>query len=398
MLLAHLRVGRVRFGVVSILICFVCIFSSTYAFAQTTLPHQIRIGTRTAAFPIGRVDSTGQIGGFCGVDFQNGLRQELLKRRIQSNVSNRKIANQYKGVKFPRYNGLIKQEIEIECGTNSPLSGELLDETTNKYFKDEIAFSNPFYQSGIKLLLKTDQAKRLNDLPMSEKEGEIYKLRIGAIQNTTTLKQLQEKGKSYTSYPTREEALDNLDTGGSIEAYATDALIVQTLLEEGIKGDDYEKYRPPYVNRGFTLFPLEAGNYLPGLDKEAFAIAVRKDTLYTRDLLSIINATLNSIQNRNGLTDVEKDYLISDNNGAGAVSKTIDKPYTPPSSGLDISTTGLVILAILIILAIVGIFAILALVKGHNLHQYGSGDNVAGDNVRRDKIRNRNNDSQDEDE
>jgi hypothetical protein len=390
MSLAHLKVGRIKFGIVSILICFICAFSSTYAFAQTTLPQQIRIGTRTAAFPIGRVDSTGQISGFCGEAFQDGLRQELLKRGIQSNVSNQRIANQYKGTKSPRYNGLLKQNIEIECGTNSPSSGELLDKTTNKYFKDEITFSKTFYQSGTKLLLKMEQATRLNALSASEQESEIYKLDIGVIQNTTTLKQLQEKGKNFTSYPNREEALDSLDAGRSIEAFATDALIVQTLLEEGVKGDDVEEDRPPYKERGFTLFPLKAGDYLPGLDKADFAIVIKKSTPYARELLSIIDATLDSIQNRNGLAYAEKDYLISNNNGSEVPNQTTTGK--PTGSGIDISMPGLFILAIVVV------FAILALAKGHNLHQHGSGDNVVGDKIGRDKIRNRNNDSQDEDE
>lgn len=394
MLLAHLKVGKIKFGIVAILIFFICTFISTYAFAQTTLPQQIRIGTRTAAFAIGKVDYDGQISGFCGDAFQDGLRRELLKRGIQSKVSNKKIVNQYGGASRPRYHGLINKVIEIECGTNSPISGELLNETTGKYFKDEIAFSNPFYESGLKLLLKTDQAKRLNDLSASEQESEIYKLRIGVIKNTTTLKQLQDKGKSYTSYATREEALDNLDAEGSIEAFATDALIVQTLLEEGIKGDEFEKYRSPYGSRGFAPFPLKARSYLPGLDNEVFVIAIKKGTPYARDLLNVINTTLNSIQGRNGLTDVEKDYLIPNNNGSEIPSQIVEKPSTSPSLESDRSTLDLVVILGIVSL---GILAILALRKESNLHQYGSGDNIGGDKAGRDKIKNRNNDSQDRD-
>jgi polar amino acid transport system substrate-binding protein len=389
MLLSHFKVGKVRSGIVSILVCLICAFSSTHALTQSSLPQQIRIGTRIAAFPLGRVYANGQIGGFCGEIFQDGLRQELLKRGIQSSVSNQRIKNQYKGAKFPRYNGLLKQEIEIECGTNSPLSGDLLDNSTGKYFRDEITFSDSFYQSGTKLLLKIDQAKKLNDLPANEQESEIYKLRIGVIQNTTTLKQFQEKGKDFTSYPTREEALDSLDTGRSLEAFATDALIVQTLLEEGVKGDDLEKDRPPYKDREFILFPLKARAYLPGLDEEKFAIAIKKNTPYERELLSVINATLNTIQNKNGFANYEKDYQIPE-----ARSQATAKSSTSSSSGIDSSTPGLIVLGIAA-LGVMGIFAIviLALAKGNIFHQHGSGDNVAGDKVRRDKINNRDNDS-----
>lgn len=404
MLLSHFKVGKVKLGVISFLIGLICVFSSTPAFTQTaapqtTLPQQIRIGTRTAAFAIGRSDSNGQISGFCGDAFQDGLRQELLRRGIQSTVSNRKIANQYRGIAFPRYNELIKEEIEIECGTNSPLSGELIDEATGKYFKDEIAFSEPFYQSGIKLLLKVEQAEILNKLAASEQEIEVYKLAIGAIKNTTTLKQLQEKGKTPISYTTREEALDDLDAGRRIEAYASDALIIQTLLEEGIQGDDSQKARPSYKENGFILFPLKARDYLPGLDKESFAIAIKKNTPYASELLDIINDTLNSIQNRNGLANVERDYKIPDSNRSALPSQVTAEAPTAPNSEFDPSTPGLIILALFAALGTLGMFtmAIIALARGNILHQHGSGDNVAGDKVRRNKINTQNNDSHDED-
>jgi ABC-type amino acid transport substrate-binding protein len=398
MLLLRLKAGKIKFALVSILICLICVFSSTAAFTQTTLPRQIRIGTRTAAFPIGWVGANGEVSGFCGVAFQEGLQEELSKRGIQSSVNNQAIVNQYRGQKYPRYNGLLKQTIEIECGTNSPLSGALYDTATNKRFGDEIAFSNPFYQSGLKLLLKVDQAKRLNNLPESERESEIYKLRIGVVQNTTTLKHFQDKGKGFTAYPTREEALDDLDNG-NIEAFATDALIVQTLLERGVKGNALEKDRPPYKEREFTLFPLKSGNYLPGLDLENYVIAIKKNTPYANELLDIINATLSSIRDRNGLANVEKDYVIPDE--TSIPSQATAKPSISSTSGTDPSD--LILIICLIILAIVAIIigaiviAVIATKRGDIFHQNGSGDNIARDKVGRNKINTRNSDSQDED-
>jgi polar amino acid transport system substrate-binding protein len=393
-----IKVGKTQLIIVSILTCFVCIFNSTYALTQTTLPKQIRIGTRTAAFPIGRVDSTRQIGGFCGDAFQDSLQQELSQRGIQSNVTNQRIANEYKGKAYPRYDGLIKKEIEIECGTNSPLSGNLIDKKTGKQFKEEIAFSNSFYRSGIKLLLNISEASKLESLSASEQKDKIRKLRIGVVKNTTTYKQFTQKvDMNQSPYSTRKDALDALDNG-LIQAFATDALIGQNLLEIGVNGDNWEKSREPYKERGFTLFPLKAGEYLSDFDKENYAIAIKNNTLYERELLGIINAALDSIQNKSGLANAEKDYSIPNN-----MPETSDQPTPIPSSlpspVNNFSTPDLIILVIFAILGMLGIFAIVVLVlaKGHIFHQYGSGDNVGHDKVSRDKINSRNNNSQDED-
>lgn len=393
MSISHSKVGKIKSGLFSIFICFICIFSSTHALPQTVLPQQIRIGTRTAAFPIGKVSSDGQISGFCGDAFEDGLRQELLNRGIQSSITNQNVANQYKGTRYPRYNGLITGKIEIECGPNSPSSGDLIDETTGRYFRDEISFSDPFHQTENKLILKVDQARRLHELPASEQEDEIYKLDIGVVKNTTTLKNFQEKGKAYTSYPTREEALDDLDAG-SIEAYASDAIILQTLLERGVQGTELEKRRPPYEEE-FILFPLKAKEYLPGLDEESFVIVVKKNTPYERELLDVINTTLSSIQNKNGLAEIEKDYVISDSNNPTSLSQGEADLLNTPESESDY----LIVLGLFAVLGIVGIFtiSIIALARGDIFHQHGTGDNVAGDKVRGDKKNSQNSNSRDKD-
>jgi ABC-type amino acid transport substrate-binding protein len=406
---------KIKLGIVSVFVCLICAFSPTHTIAQiaipstqTTIPSIIRIGTRTAASAVGKVDdSDGQtIKGFCGDTFEDELRKELARRGTYR-VTNQKIINQYLGDTHPRYNGLLTGKVEIECGTNSPLSGELVDTATNKLYKEEIAFSDPFHESGLKFLLKVSKAEELNNMPLKERENKIYKLKIGVVETTTTYKQLIGKSpyKDINPYDTRDKLLDDLDIG-RIEAFVTDSLIIQTLLEEGVPPSDDSKFRKPY-KKEFTIFPPEPKEYLPGLDEESYVIAIRDKTGYEKDLLDIINKTLETIKReQNDLLDnAEENYTPPGNlNAKGSSSPQSELPSLFPSSELPSNSSSLddksVILGIVVAFFLIIVFAIvvvLALARGHIFHQYGSGDNVGRDKVKGSKNINQNNKSQEED-
>jgi polar amino acid transport system substrate-binding protein len=370
-----MKVNKIKFGIISGLMYFTCVFNYAYAFPQTQLPKIIHIGTRTAALAIGTVDKDGSIGGFCGDVFEPGLTKELdrLYGKGKIKVKNDIISNQYADKHHPRYQALLeenpkKKKNEIECGPNSRPS--LDDKSSNDIFedyKDKITFSEPFYSSGIKLMLKIDQARELVSLSESELRNKIKNLHVGSVRNTTTHKQLSKNGMGANARSTREEVLKALDDKNEINAFATDALIVQTLIEEGIKNDGIEHSRPPYRTNHFTIFPPEINKYLPGFKNETYAIAIKKNTPYENELIYVINKTLKKAHDIRYLDNAEKDYSKD--------YKIVDKsqPQRPDRSGIDP----------LAVIGIVGMFitAILVIARGHIFHQYGKGDNYGGSRI-----------------
>jgi hypothetical protein len=331
----HFKVSRVRlFAVISTLICLACVANATYAISQLNLPdNTLNFGIRTIASPIGKFDKKSQqYSGFCRT-----FSDTLIKKVHDSGQPleiNRvpPIVNQYKGPHFSRFYGLLQlnNPIHIECGPNSKTSRELRDPADNQPFSAKIIFSDiPFYQTGIRLLLREDIARDLSNLSSKDLLDKLRQLPIGVLNNTTTFEQFKDKSK--TAYrnivpidaakdpnnpndPQRGtnaleralSALDNngiLDDGRQIQAFASDALILQSFFEEPIDQEggegwlSYIKGREPYKNRGFTIFPFPAsGDYLPNLSLEQYAIAIKKGTDNEGALLEAINATLGDLE------------------------------------------------------------------------------------------------------
>lgn len=311
------RVHRNRTGTIIVLTCLICIIAAKSAFAQTNLPTIIRLGIRTAAYPIGHVvDSDGSVkfGGFCDVfiqELENQLRQEGRNIPVVAQV----IRNQYtggdKGGGYPRYDGLINDHIDIECGSNSISSLYLLDEK-GEPFINKIDYARPsFYTTGIKLLLKKKEARKLNSLmnrlSQSKQEKALRNLSIGVLDYTTTRSEIEQAAKGSDNFylnrktfdlqddqsSARDAALNELEEG-SIQAFASDAVILETLLKEGVQEDlPYQHRREPY-KKDYTLFPAKPGAYLPYLHRQDCIIAVqRKPVGYSAtDLKSLIHSVL----------------------------------------------------------------------------------------------------------
>jgi ABC-type amino acid transport substrate-binding protein len=314
MILSTSKIKRIKLGIFSIFLCFILVFNSNSAAVQSQFPKKIRIGTRTAAYAIGRLSTDRKtISGFCGHTFEVRLREEISSRKIETTVSNQIVVNENIGGAYVRYQGLLAQspenKIEIECGPNSLLSGDLTDGNDTRSFKDKITFSKTFYQTGIKLLLRKDKYKALANLSASELDSQIDKLLIGTVKDTTTFLQFVNKGrdKNVTGFSKKNDALKSLDDG-SIDAFAADSLIAQTLFEEGVRHNKHNDERQPYKEKDFIVFPFKKGDYLPGFDGENYAIVIKKGSLYEQDLLGLINDALKRIKNSSSLTDAENDY------------------------------------------------------------------------------------------
>lgn len=324
------------------------------------LPDKIIIGVRTSSFPIGHVikpektnEDTGEVeyamhGGFCG-RLEQQLKDEI-KRLDELGELNKKIevysitiANEYRGKKFIRYKGLRDDNRNnIECGSNSISSRHLTDENGDNfdkniefvhYFDSENSRKTykVFYETGIKLLLKKEKARELSNLSQEQLAKELTKIRIGVVTNTTTSKQLLgEKSKKHYQHVipegnqndesyAREEVLDSLELPdeNSIEAYASDAIVLMSLLKEGLEekrnnnSEVYQKARTAYEKSGYVLYPDEPGKYLPYLEAEKYGIAIQKnpkqysaDVLNNLIYLALENDILN-IDERNSIKEYE---------------------------------------------------------------------------------------------
>ena len=312
------RLHRNRTGTIIVLTCLICIIAAKSAFAQTNLPKlpsTIRLGIRTAAYPIGHVDPDvpDKFGGFCDVfrqELENQLREEGRSIPVVAQV----IKNQYTGENYPRYDGLINNHIDIECGPNSISSLYLLDKKgeQGEPFINKIDYASPsFYTTGIKLILKKKEARKLdslmNRLSQGKQDKALRNLSIGVLDHTTTLSEIaraaKESANFYLNYKTfylqndqgsaRDAALYALE-GDLIEAFASDAVILETLLKEGVKEDlPYQHRREPY-KKDYTLFPAKPGVYLPHLPTQDCIIAVQKNPAgySATDLKSLIHSVL----------------------------------------------------------------------------------------------------------
>jgi ABC-type amino acid transport substrate-binding protein len=282
-----LAVGKYfQLGIILALACLACVLSYVPAVSQTSptqLPNPLKLGVRTSVYPIGnniRGDKTGA-DGFCGT-FGKELKEELASHGKQITVEYIPIVNQHKGVWEPRYHGLKTDKIDIECGPNSILSGKLPT-------GEGIEFSRPFYKTGVKLLLKEELAKELNSGIRVLKE-----IKIGVVKESTTLEVLKSiKDIKFVDYDSGREALNALKVN-DVNAYASDALIVGNLFKKGVDQPGQPK-REPYENLGYIIYPNSSLKipYLTMEPTEEYAMAVKENTPFSKELLNVINNTLN---------------------------------------------------------------------------------------------------------
>ena len=203
---------------------------------------------------------------------------------------------------------------------NSTSSLKLKDTRDQKPFRNKIIFSrNNFHTTGIKLLLKKETAAELQSTPLNQLEDKLSTLRIAAIKGTTTLKEFRvsrDYYKSLVPYPkgkqanqkldVRDFALDDLEAG-KVKAFASDAIILRTLLEEGVKGEaGYRKDRQPLKNQNYVIYPPEPGKYLPNLGKQEYAIAINKNTHYVGWLRKTIDKVLDNADLSQAKEDIKE--------------------------------------------------------------------------------------------
>ena len=273
---------------------------TTETISQVAASNTTRIGIRKAAYPV---------ENFCRV-FGKALAQIS-----NSEAEFPAVTSQY----TDRFAGLRKDQIDIECGPNSRESGDI-EYQPGKKFSDEIAFSGEdFYTTGTKLLLKESLAEDLTKLGQEAFTERLKNLSIVVVEDTTTFKKLNAQRYYYSkvlplkpegNLDARTRALNALEEGKMgdstlVEAFASDAIIVQTLLEKGVE----EKNNKPYKNNGFVVFPStsfpspsKGQSYLPNLSNEGYAIAVRRSE--SDKWIRNIDKVLENLKNKG--SDLEK--------------------------------------------------------------------------------------------
>jgi Carboxypeptidase regulatory-like domain len=157
---------------------------------------------------------------------------------------------------------------------------------------------------------------------------ELKRLKIGALESSTTLSELQKSGR----YPdvvvispekqqdqrkgtnALERALSALDNQGSsnagslqIDALASDASILLSFLQYAVLGSEsgspgdfvYVKRREAYQNKGFAIFPSRefpwpgnSNQHLPETALQNYAMAIRKDSIESKWLEKKIDTIL----------------------------------------------------------------------------------------------------------
>jgi Effector-associated domain 1 len=290
-LLLRLKVRRRWIPALFAVVYIPCVISATYAQPSSLrLPElPIILGVRDTV-PI--IDND-----FCKGAFQTALEKELKREGLSGNlVKPWPILNQQRGRSLPRYDGLIKEQVHIECGPNSERSRHLFYETgTQKtQYEELVSFSNIFYSTNVKLLLTRTLADELRALPESELRNRYKTLKIGFIPRTTTALQFEKATDSqdnkFYSKSTAIEVEENGDArkkaleeliNGRIEALASDGIILRSFLES-LNPKEYE------------IFPSDK---LPYLSPEEYVLVFNKTSnkYLTRDLENVINRALAQI-------------------------------------------------------------------------------------------------------
>ena len=252
--------------------CLIAQVEPKNASAQSRLPQEITIGIRSLAGAIGKIKTSGNWAGFCPL-FIKELTEELKKENPNIIVNLPIIANEYED----RYSQLKENRIQIQCGPDTIISDRVILEEKGW---EHVEFSEPFHTTGIKILLRKEFAKSREDGEGNISQDKLKSIKIGVIFDTTTYYQLKNKGYKIITFNTIAEVLNALETGKEIQAYADDALILNTILESD------------YQHEGYTLYPQPKEKYLPETERENYGIAVSNESGYSQLLLEKINKTL----------------------------------------------------------------------------------------------------------
>lgn len=276
---SYLRKTKVKVALIAITL-YICITSTTVAFSQTPtqLPNRITIGVRTNIPVIGKYnkDTKTVEESFC-YTFGQQLERELSQINVGIIVDFDDVNNEGKGGEFPRFQGLRNGSHDIQCGSNSisPRPG--------------VIFSNPFYETGIKLMIKKEDFNQYLKKISGNNRIDLVKneFKIAAEENTTTYRNLKNQGFNIQRYPSKDAALNAVISQPRI-AFADDAIILRSYLKEGYPGEiDFNQ-------NDYIIFPERSRDYVIETP-EKYGIAISdtgEKSKYSQELKNTINRVL----------------------------------------------------------------------------------------------------------
>lgn len=160
--------------------------------------------------------SLGVVEGYCG-KLRSFLEQSYRYRFQEEDI---KVPYEKR---FQRYNG-----IDIECGANT-ISNSRKKES--KFQLERGEFSNPFFTTGAKILIRNGKLHLLNKAESSEE------FRVGVLEGTTTRKVVEAAYPNATIaiVSNRGSAIRRLqlplESKEAIHAYMTDEILLVSMLE-----------------------------------------------------------------------------------------------------------------------------------------------------------------------
>ncbi|NJO47097.1 MAG: amino acid ABC transporter substrate-binding protein [Oscillatoriales cyanobacterium RM2_1_1] len=189
----------------------------------------LNAGVRMDAVPFSYLDQNGRPQGYA-VELtqliQRQLEQELGKP-IQLNLEVINLDNRFEQVQ--------SGQVDLYCGATSitPERERIVD------------FSIPFFTSGIQLLVRQEDALRLDPTRISEEElqqAQSGQVAIGFLQNTTTDTEFREvyPGASWQALKNRAAGVRQL-RDRSLSAIASDGILL--LGELWLQGEAFEQFR-----------------------------------------------------------------------------------------------------------------------------------------------------------
>lgn len=145
--------------------------------AETTLEKikktgLLRVGIRSDAIPFGYRDNNNELRGIC-FDFIASLKEEL-KPQIDRNIITVKILI---STLYNRFEIVEDNLVDLECGPN----------TIREISEYNVDFSDAFFVTGAKLLMKKELASTLNN------NDNLTDLTIGVLRYTTTEEFIKNK-------------------------------------------------------------------------------------------------------------------------------------------------------------------------------------------------------------
>ena len=183
----------------------------------------LKVAVRTDAPPFGYLGNNSNWTGYCA-SFVNSLEDYLESKlarpggvqvvKLPSNLEN-------------RYQLVEQDQVHLECGPN----------TIRSDIKD-VTFSQPFFATGTKFLLKSDRAKGF------QRNSDFKNLTIGVLKHTTTEQFIEEQFPTiekiyFEGNEARSMAIEALNNN-SIDALVSDSILsAQEIQRQGLASNDY---------------------------------------------------------------------------------------------------------------------------------------------------------------